>query len=274
MRGKLILIFIITLVCFSLHSCVIAVRNYPPMGGYPVQVFQKTAPLESGGTVSVKNIYGDVEIVGWDREKVDVYAEKRLPSFRGKHIQVHSFKALLPQIKVEQFENSVQIKAEIQKLGQKPGPVNQYIRVPRPIRLKDISNQKGNIFVSDLFGKIFVELGEGDIHIENCSGSLSASLNKGLFEASLYDLRKGDEIHVINHQGDIILSLQFQVNARIKAQVSEGNIRSEFNQIITSGKKEVQAQIGKDGAQISLSTLKGSIHIKKIKKEGKAKSSM
>lgn len=214
----------------------------------------------------MKNLYGDVEIVGWDRDEVDVYAEKKLPPFREEKIRIYSFNSLKPQIEVKKLENFVQIKAEIQEINKKQVPVNQYIRVPRPIYLKDISCENGNIFISDLYGHLILEAGKGDIHVKNCSGSLAASLNDGVFEASLYDLRKGDTIQVVNQQGDITLALQPQVGARITLEAPKGSIESEFEQV-EGGEKEVPVQIGNGGAQIRLSALEGNIHIRKIEKE-------
>ncbi|MGH9592581.1 MAG: hypothetical protein ACRD5L_05780, partial [Bryobacteraceae bacterium] len=42
--------------------------------------FRSSQPLRSGGTLTVKNVNGPVEITAWDRESVDIDAVKQADS--------------------------------------------------------------------------------------------------------------------------------------------------------------------------------------------------
>lgn len=251
-----------------MNSCLIVVREYPGRGGYfPVKEFKRTISLERGGSLALKNTEGDVEIVGWERSEVDIYAQKMITLIEPEEFKIYSLERLLPQIKVDKFENFVLVKTKNNTPEQERGIVNYFLRVPRPLNLKEIIGTKGNIYISDLYGSLYVELEEGKIKVENYSGSINASLNKGSFQASLYDLRDEDEISVTVQEGDIMVYLQLEVNARIEASVPQGNMESEFDLKTSQEEEHILAQIGEDGAQLYLSTLRGNIYLRKIKPE-------
>jgi hypothetical protein len=108
-----------------------------------------------------------------------------------------------------------------------------------------------------------LDLTEGDIHVENFSGSLFASVLNGSLFASLFDLRDEDEIVIESNEGNISLTLQENLNARLLLVCPEGDIMCDFDIDIPLGEKMVDAQLGKNGPRISLTASRGDIRIKK-----------
>jgi len=266
MKKLLFFIFSILLIFPFISSCIIAVVDFPNEAGFPeVQEFEKIVPLDAGGTLSLENIDGDIEIQGWDRNELQVFAEKIMPNLYDRKIRVFHWNYSVPKIEFDKFEDFVKIKTRAASGEDKAKTVHYEVRVPHSINLKDITSVKGDIFISDLYGEAYIELEDGDIKVDNFSGSLTASVENGSIRASLYDLRNEDELTISTKQGDIVVYLQPEVNCRIEASSPNGDIFCEFDIENPMPTNKISTVIGEDGASISLTTLNGNIEIKKIK---------
>ena len=250
-----------------IDSCIIAVVDYPQgTVGRSLGEFHKVVSFQSGGTLSLENINGNIEIVGWEKNEVEVSAERMAPFSYRRRLYWQPAGRFLPEVDFDKFENFIKIKTKPASWDKELTSVNFYISVPHSINLKDIIAKEGNISLADLYGKAVIDLRDGEINVENFSGSLSASVVKGGVKASLYDLRNEDEIQITVGQGDIIINLQPEVKTRIEASTPEGNVSSDFDLKEPLPAKKVTAQIGEEGALLSLSSLKGDIRINKLQK--------
>jgi hypothetical protein len=251
---------------FLLSSCVIVIENPPGFSTYPsIKKFHKVVPLSPGSTLSLENMYGDIVIHGWDREEVEITAEKILRQTYERRVYWYRKTFAQPDIEVDKFEDFLKIKTKYDDVEEEEYLINYYLFVPKSIIIKNITNEEGDIFLSDFYGEAFLELGRGDIKVENFSGSLDISIIEGSVKASLYDLRKEDRIEIITKKGDIIVFLQPNVNADLEVKTPDGSISSEFKVEETLPAKELIAKLGEGGAFLSLSSLKGNIKIKKLK---------
>jgi len=253
------------LVFVFISSCIIAVVDYSETGVARLsREFHKVVSFVSGGTLSLENVNGDVEIAGWDRDEVEISAERMIPLPYGRRIQWQPIRRSMPRVDFDKFEDFIKIKARSSGGDKEAAAVNFYLNAPHSIKLKDIVGREGNISLADLYGEAVIDLQNGKIKVENFSGSLIASLVKGIVEASLYDLRGEDEIRITVREGDITIHLQAEVKARVEASASNGNIYSDFDLKETLPAKKISGQIGEGGAFISLSSLNGDIQIKKL----------
>ncbi len=251
-----------------LCSCFYIRVDYPyEEGRVPMEDYHKVVPFEPGGTLSLENVNGDVEIAGWEREELDVYARKIVQWPERTRVYVYPWNEFSPGIVFDQFEDFVKIRTKSAAGDEEAGTVHFSIDVPHSINLKDIVVERGTIIISEVYGEIHLDLAEGDVVLDGFSGSLSASVITGSIEASLYDLREQDEIVITSKEGDITLSLEEDVRAHIEASFPNGEISSDFDFEIPSDKKEIDWQLGEGGTFISLTALNGQIKINKIEKD-------
>jgi hypothetical protein len=249
-----------------LCSCFYIRVDYPwEEGGKPIADFHKVVPFEPGGTLSLENASGDLEIRGWEKDEMDVYARKMIHWPNRTRIYVYPWNDFTPGIVFDQFENFVKIKTKSVSEDKDADVVHFSIDVPRSISLKDIVVGSGSIMISEVYGEVNLDLVNGDIVLESFSGSLSASVIKGSVTTALYDLREQDEILITCREGDITLSLQDDVQAHLEAIFPNGEIASDFEIEDPYDKKEIEMQLGEGGAFISLSALNGNIRINRIK---------
>jgi hypothetical protein len=267
-RMKKLLPFILSLLAFFpfINSCVVTFGDFPGYSApwYSVRDYE-SLDLKMGGTLSLENIDGNIDILGWDKDKVKLYAEKRTPFSSNRRVIWQPIGRFIPKIDIDQIEDFVKIKTLPVEQNDSRSNVDYFLNVPQHIYLRDIVARRGEIVVSDLYGEAFIELEEGKINVDNFSGSLHVSLGVGSVEARLMDLRKEDEIRISAEEGDVIVYLQKDVRAQIEASTLEGEVTNEFNPDEELSSNRISFHTGEKGAYISLSTSKGDISIKKVK---------
>jgi len=237
-----------------------------PSTRYPSEQFHRIVSLKQGGTLSLVNVDGRIEILGWDRDEIEINAENASPQWQERKIRVFSIGRFKPRVDVDKFEDFVKIKTRLLSDEQERPGVDYYLNVPRSIFLKEIVGRKGSVLIADLYGEAYVELEEGEVRVENFSGSLTVSVTRGSVILEVYDLRSEDEVRITIAAGDISVYLQPEVEAQVDARAPNGSIMSEFDLGVALPAKEITSQIkGEEGAYLSLSASDGNIHIRKIK---------
>lgn len=246
-------------------ACVIAVVDYgDPQGLPPAEEYQKSFYFAPGGTLSLENINGLIEIRGWDQDEMDIFAEKMLPYPPTRSVRWLRRGAVLPKIDLDRFEDLVKIKTRASG-DSRTSEVNYYITVPQAINLKNITAGTGSILIADLYGRAFVELDLGDIRVENFSGSLDAHVREGSIQVSLFDIRPEDIINIHAQRGDITVSLEPSIQARITGTAAGGKVYNEFEAEDQIPSEKISSELGENGASVTLFTLAGNIYIKKAR---------
>ena len=255
---------LVLLICFG-AACIIAVVDYSESGGVsPIEEFQRSAPLASGGILDLRNFDGNIEIGGWESEEIEIYAEKMIPRSNKARIQMFRWNNFTPHIDFETINDTVRVVTRSRDKRAENCVVDYYISVPHSINLKTITAREGDVYISDLYGEVEVILVAGDVVVENFSGSLTVSVNRGSVEASILDIHNEDEITLTSKQGDINLFLQSEVSGVIEGYFPNGNFFSEFEFEEKAENNKISVKIGEGRASISLTAMNGDIYIKKI----------
>jgi len=265
MKTFLSRIFPAAAAALTLSSCIIAVVDTSdPAGLRGWGEFRRVVPFQSGGTIMLENARGDIEIFGWERNEVEIVArhEGRVPKpgfyWYGQYRAYES----PPRVSVDALDDLLKIGTEEGADGETG--VAFRLNVPLSVNIESLRCREGHVLLSGMYGRASVEVGEGDVRVENFSGSLNIFLKKGSAEAELLDLRSGDEIKITVAAGDIAVLLESNVSARVEA-VAFKQVNSEFDLGQKTPAAKVKGQI-KDGlAAIALTASEGGIELKKIK---------
>jgi len=248
-----------------LGSCIIAVYDYPGSTGFqPFEEFQRFLPFPPGGTLSLQNTDGSIEIVGWEDHECEVYAERRIPRTMERRLRIMKFDHYIPKIEIDSFESFIKIHTIPAPAEDASNIVDYFIRVPDAVILKDIINRRGDIVIADIYGEVYAETQKGDVTVDNYSGSLHVSVETGNVEARLFDLREEDEIVLSSNHGQITLYLQPDVSARLEMFAPNGEIVNEFASESPSPLKTSSFKLGEGHAWISVTVENGNITLKKI----------
>ncbi len=254
--------------CFCLGflgSCIIAVYDYPGATGFqPFEEFQRFFSFPSGGTLSLQNTDGNIEIVGWDFHECEVYAERRIPSTKERRLRILKFDHYIPKIDIDSFDSFIKIQTIPAPAEDASNVVDYFIQVPEAVILKDIINRNGDIVIADIYGEVTAETHEGNVAVDNYSGSLHVSVETGDVEVRLFDLRREDEIFLSTKLGQVILYLQPDVNAKLELSAPNGEVTNEFTSDSPSPKNTSFLELGEGHARIFARVENGNITLKKI----------
>jgi hypothetical protein len=234
-------------------GCYFEIPGYPPPGSaYPAPGFERAVEFPLGGTLSLRNFDGYIEINGWKSERVELFAERRN----------HDLK-----IEFEKIEDRIDIKARCPNEEGKGCTTEFYIDVPESINLQDIVTRDSDVLIRDLYGNVRVQVRKGFIEVDNYSGSLTATVTEGAIKARILDLREKDQVKLLSEKGDIILYLEPGLQGKIVGFAPEGQIFNEFSSGKQESEHKLSLQVGEKGAFLSLTALHGDIRIREIKED-------
>jgi len=245
-------------------ACVTVVGPEGAPPPWPLGEFRKTVEIKAGDTVTIEHTLGNIVIKGWDKDEAEIVATVRpINPSEKQRVHLYTGDQLEPSIDVRQKDGVLRIRTKT--LG---GPwasttMDYSLRVPASINLRGVWLEKGNVSISDVYGRVEAAVVSGGLTVKNFSGALKASLGSGRADVELLDIHKEDEVEIISQEGDIILHLQPSAGVRLTADAPKGEIASELDLGVKPPVKTVTAKLGAGGAVVTLKTLHGNIKILK-----------
>jgi DUF4097 and DUF4098 domain-containing protein YvlB len=132
--------------------------------------FQYTYNLQPGGRLSIESYNGSIEILGWEKDSVQITGTKYA-----------SRQSYLKEVKIETRadNNSVTVRT-VRPLGWHGSSGAKYsVRVPFKVQLDRIASSNGQIRVEDIQGPVRLETSNGAIRLRKIEGTLDARTSNG-----------------------------------------------------------------------------------------------
>ncbi len=218
--------------------------------------FHRTYPLAAGGRISVKNVNGAVRISVWDRKEVKVDAVKR-----GRTQQSLD----QAEIVVEAAGDAVEIRTKYPEHSRNSASVDYTISVPRAAGLDGVGTVNGNVTIEGVTGSVKASSVNGNVQVLRAEGNADLSTTNGRVDAEFAKLSGAVSAKTVN--GGIAVALPPAAGARITAKTVHGELHSDFDlpvrHVSFSPGTDVQAVIGGGGAEVRLSTVNGSIDLRR-----------
>jgi hypothetical protein len=220
------------------------------------RVWEKHFELPPGGHVSVVNVHGSVLVEGWDRSEVEATVAMRSETPTDQLDDV--------QIAVEASNARLAFHTLYPSGLDTPIRVEYRLRVPRQVRLDEVSTLEGEIVVRDVDGAIQARNLHGDIEGINVSGTVTAHALTGNILISLRavpDPHSPIQLGTIN--GNVDLMMPPQANADLALSTVAGTIVGDYAFQVSSvpGDSTRHAQVGAGGAKVELRTVRGNIRV-------------
>jgi len=134
--------------------------------------FHLSYEMKPGGTLSIENFNGSIEIMSWEKNEIDVNG-----------IKYGGTEELLRQVKVEgeQQGNVVRLRT-IRPEGRRGNCGAKYIvRVPKKMLLDGIVSSNGSIRIENIVGNARLQSSNGSIKVRGLEGKLDAKTsNSGI----------------------------------------------------------------------------------------------
>ncbi|MGE0104070.1 MAG: DUF4097 domain-containing protein [Blastocatellales bacterium] len=241
--------------------------------GVAAQDFQQTYGLGAGGTVSVKNVSGNITVTGYNGNQIQITAWKE-----GRDRD---------QISIEDQSsgNTVSVRAKYPDNCNCNASVRFEVRVPNEIsyRYNSISSVSGSISISNVMGDLNAKSVSGGVSVNGITGktnvnSVSGSVTVGAVNGTVNAKSVSGDVKVeINRlagaedmdfssvSGDVHVKLPGNLNANVKMSTMSGDLRTDFPITVEEPRygpgRRAQGTVGSGERSLKISTISGSIHL-------------
>ena len=239
--------------------------------------FEKEFSFSPGGSLTLSNICGQIEISGWEEDRIEIYALKTVSGDLDSKVAGE----LMAQVAVQvvQQGNSVEVKTEKRNLLNQDCQVevSYWIKVPRRTDIQlisfnsyamlenlegdlELSIVNGSILLQELAGELKVDLVNGPILLENIRGSLVTNTINGSTQACLQDVESA-RLNTANGKITLALSAAAAVDLEAFTLTGELEIDPRLQSETGSNKRNFESKVNGGGAPIKIYSIKGPILI-------------
>lgn len=233
--------------------------NYPHK-----EPFSRTAAFSPTGTVSLKNVNGNVTIEAWDRDEILIEGEKSART-------TEELQAI--ELTIDLSDTRADIKVHLPKrpngwFGNNSlrGAVSFTLKVPAGITLDDINTVNASIQIVGVRGSIDAQTVNGRIRATNLAGDASLQTVNGQVNASFATIAPRQQLKLKTVNGPVHVALPANAGLAVSGSVVNGHIHCDFPLQLTGkiGRKNINGTIGDARASLHASSVNGSIRLEKL----------
>ncbi len=224
--------------------------------GYAItKDFNQTYPLQPGGSFELQNVNGTVEVQGWDRNEIEVHAEKTAKQKESDLERV--------SIEVDARPQAVSV---ITRYPQNEGvevAVEYTVHVPHGARVEHLGTVNGTLRVAGVDTVEDLHTVNGNIEVYEAGGSVHAHTTNGNIHLELAHVQEKAGATAETTNGSLELALPPDVQADVEARCLNGKFFSELPITMESTQRprEMHGKLGRGGAPIHLRTVNGGIRV-------------
>jgi DUF4097 and DUF4098 domain-containing protein YvlB len=216
--------------------------------------FHHTFNLAPGGRLSIENLNGGVEIIGWEKDSVDVSGTKYANT-----------EDLLKELKIDIAASPTEIRIRtIHPSGRRGNLGAKYVlRIPHKTILDRVESTNGSIRVESVEGPARLHTTNGSVRTLKSRGELDVQTSNGSIEATdgegAANLRTSNgSVTVEGLRGVLDATTS---NGRIRARILQTDPGKPLRASTTNGSVEFTVESFKDN-DIRASTTNGSITLR------------
>jgi DUF4097 and DUF4098 domain-containing protein YvlB len=221
--------------------------------------FSRTYPLAADGRVSLSNVSGNIRIVGWDRNEVQLEAVKHADS-------QEDLQAI--RIDINASPDAIEIETKYPHHffdDHHSGSVEYTLSVPNRVRIDSVKLVSGDVRLEGLRGDVDASSVSGRIRASGLAGALHLSSVSGGIEAN-FDRDLGRHVSLSTVSGSIVLGLVEDANADVSAETVSGGIHSELPIEVDRHQfvgESLHGRLGNGEAKVDLHTVSGGIELRR-----------
>lgn len=221
--------------------------------------------FDPGGRVVVKNVNGRVAINGWNRQQVNLVAQKRVEA-RDREAAERLMERL--KIEIDRQTQEIYIRTRTpRKSGSwfersTSASVSYTIDVPQNCNLR-IETTNGTIEVAGVTGTLILETTNGKVTAREIGGEVQVKTTNGSISADLNSIRPGKELDFYTTNGSIKVFLPGDSAFEVRGKTTNGSIRSDFPVMVRGkyGTRRLEGVVNGGGTRLFLDTTNGSIAV-------------
>lgn len=225
------------------------------------ETVEKSVALNADGHFRVENINGAIRIDAWDRNQVQIVAEKSASS-----------EAALDEIEVEirGEGDRVDVHTRLPKsgwlFGGESGSVSYEIIAPEGARVTAIT-VNGQVRIEGITGQVEAKSVNGKVEIIDAAGVVESSTVNGSVDVSYIALPDSGSHGMTTVNGTVSLTLPDSAAGHFEVNTVNGGISSDFPLEISKKSfgnfRSVSDSIGEGGGSFKIKTVNGQVNIRK-----------
>lgn len=233
------------------------------------QDFKWHAPLGKGKTLEIRGVSGTIRASRAGGNDAEVTAEKSARKSDPDDVEIRVVEhadgvticAVYPSRRGR--TNTCEAGSSNQNTENNDVEVEFTVKVPAGVAFVG-ATVNGNVIATDLPDDANVTTVNGDIEV-TAGGSVEATTVNGSIEATMGRGTWTGELEFTTVNGGIRVTMPASVDVDVKASTINGSVDSDFA-ITMQGKMRrgsIQGRIGKGGSELELTTVNGSIELRK-----------
>jgi len=226
-----------------------------------------TLPSESGARFILSNTGGAIEVIGWDRDEIEISATIRIrAASKDKARRIYggidfetdsgsgstSIRALIPGFRKDSLYGE----------GNTAVSVDYSIRVPYSTEL-EIRSVTGDIAVIGVGGAFLIVSGQGSIDMRSRGGEGTLRTGSGDIGCELDFLPAGGKLRLKTGNGDVSLGIPADTSAMLRARTGTGavRVRLEMTGVEKSRRRVKKGMLGGGDGEIVLESASGDVTV-------------
>lgn len=240
-------------------ACLLAGASVTAASTQTTDRFSQSYSLSPNGSLSVSNISGDIKIIAWDQDNIQVDAVKS--AYRSDDLD-------RVKIEVDATSDRLEVRTRYPRhCDDCDISVDFEIKVPRNGSAYSyrISSVSGDVEITGLNGRFKANSVSGRVRVRQASGPVSASSVSGDIEVEIAQLNGTDDLDFSSVSGDVKVSVPAGLDADVRMNTFIGDVETDFPLTIQSQRRrggEIDGQVGRGGRRISMKSVSGNVSLR------------
>lgn len=236
------------------------------------QDFEWTGRIPAGQTIEIRGVNGDIRAMAATGDEVVVQADRRARRDDPMSVQIEVVEhaggvticAVYPTPAGERRENECRPGGGRNSTRRNDVRVDFVVRVPAGVRFEGAS-VNGDVEADGIEADVRASTVNGNVDVRT-SGFAEASTVNGNLNLYLGSNRFTEDVEFETVNGSITIEMPEGLNADFRASTVNGSIDSDFPISVTGriNRRSIRGQIGAGGPELRVSTVNGSIRLRRI----------
>jgi DUF4097 and DUF4098 domain-containing protein YvlB len=256
----------IRLAIFSALVCLLLSLNAA------AQEFRKSYEIGQGGSISVRNVSGDVTVTGYEGSAVLVLGFKEGPDRDRVSVEDNS------------AGNNVDVRARYPENCDCNASIRFEVKVPRAnykfdsissvsgdVEVTSVSGDllakstSGNVTVRGVTGAVNARSTSGNVHVGEITGTVSGKSTSGNVEVEIMQLNGAGDMEFGSTSGNVRVKLPANLDADVRMSTTSGGLKTDFPLTIEEPERghgrRAAGRVGGGSRNLRLSSTSGSVSL-------------
>lgn len=238
------------------------------------QDFQRTFQPGAGARISVRNVSGNVNVVGYEGNAVTVIGRKEGRDQDRVQIEDHSSGANV-DITVnypERCDCDASVHFEVRVPRNISFLFDKFSSVSGDVQIRDITGDlnanavSGDVTIRNVKGRVDTHSVSGNVEVENVTGTVSARSTSGNVDVSITRLEGSNSMTFTSVSGNVRVQMPGDLNAQVDMSVLSGSLKTDFPLQIQTKEygpgQKASGMVGDGGSRrLKMSSVSGNVSL-------------